>query len=261
MGLIFDIPMARLYESWYKSHGGKAMQTFLEKSLIELLGPQAGERVLDIGCGTGNHLLLLNKSGLDITGTDASPYMLTKARERLGNRCVLKTGTAEELPFSDNEFDIVVLINTLEFLDNPLKVLQEVGRVAKRKVFIGVINPFSPYYIYSRLIALYKKSIIDHIKPYGLWELKHLLRAAYGKTPLEWKSSWINHTLCHKTENLMSSICDISRLPFGFFLGVSATITYRYKTDNLPLKVRIKKTEQSVANGISATYRNSGEQE
>jgi len=235
------------------------MQIFLENHLFELLDPLPGERVLDIGCGTGNHLLLLNKFGLNISGMDASPYMLAKARERLGTRCTLKTGTAEDLPFSDNEFDIVVLINTLEFIDNPLKVLKEAGRVAKRKVFIGVINSFSIYCIYNKLLSLYKKNIINHIKPYNLWKLKYLLKTAYGETPLKWRSSQINPVLFQTTANLMSDTWDLKQFPFGSFLGISATITYRYKTDNLPLKARIKKTEQSVAGGISATYKSSNE--
>lgn len=260
MGLIFDIPSAKLYESWCNSHGGKTMQSFLEKHLFELLDPQAGERVLDIGCGTGSHLLLLNKLGLDISGIDASPYMLAKARKRLGNRCTLKTGTAEDLPFADNEFDIVVLINTLEFMDNPLKVLREAGRVAKRKVFIGVINSFSIYYIYSRLLALYRKSIMNHIKAYSLWELKYLLKTAYGETPIEWRSSQINPVLFQKVSNLISDAWDTKQFPFGSFLGISATIKYRYKTDNLPLKARMKKTEQSVAGGISSTYSSSDQE-
>jgi SAM-dependent methyltransferase len=253
MGLIFDIQSARLYESWCNSHGGKAMEGFLESHLRDLLDPQSGERALDIGCGTGTHLLLLNKLGLDISGIDASPYMLTRARERLGNRCALKTGIAEKLPYDDNEFDIVVLINTLEFLDNPLQALKEAGRVAKRKVFIGAINSFSMYCVYSRLTAIYRESILKHIKPYSLWGLKNLLRTAYGETSVEWRSSRTSSGILRKTEDLISCTLGINQLPFGSFLGISTAIRYRYKTDNLSLKVQLKKTEPSVASGISAT--------
>ena len=250
MGLIFDIRTAMLYESWCLSHGGKAMELFLERHLQDLIDPKKGERVLDIGCGSGNHLLLLNKFGLDINGVDASPCMISKARERLGNRCLLKKGMAEDLPFDDNEFDIVVLINTLEFLDDPLQALREAGRVAKRQVFIGVINSFSVYYNYVKLCSLYKKSIIDSIRPYNLWELKQLLRDAFGETPIRWKSSNYSPIQPKKSKNLVSDTGCSNQLPFGSFLGISATITYRYKTDSMPLKVRIKNAEQSLTDGI-----------
>ncbi|MBW1912155.1 MAG: methyltransferase domain-containing protein, partial [Deltaproteobacteria bacterium] len=92
MSLIFDIRSARLYETWYQSPWGKAMDGFVEKLTPSLLNPQPGERILDIGCGSGNHLLIFNKLGLDISGVDASPYMVSMARERLGDRCSLKTG-------------------------------------------------------------------------------------------------------------------------------------------------------------------------
>ena len=131
MGLIFDIRAARLYESWYKSPKGKLMDSFFESIVPTLLDPQKGEKVLEIGCGSGNQLLYLSKLGLDIYGIDASPYMISLARERLGNRCTLKTGMAEDLPFGDNEFDISLLINSLEFLDDPVETLREAGRVTK----------------------------------------------------------------------------------------------------------------------------------
>jgi len=66
MGLIFDIESARRYESWYRSARGRAMDRFVEKAIYELLDPRPKERVLDIGCGSGNHLLFFNKLGIDI---------------------------------------------------------------------------------------------------------------------------------------------------------------------------------------------------
>jgi ubiquinone/menaquinone biosynthesis C-methylase UbiE len=92
MGLIFDINTAKLYESWCHSPQGKAVEQSAERVFLTLLDPQPGERVLDIGCGDGNHLLFFSKLGLDISGIDASPYMISKARERLGRQCFLKTG-------------------------------------------------------------------------------------------------------------------------------------------------------------------------
>lgn len=251
MGLIFDIRSSKLYESWYQSSMGRAMDRFIERLIPEIMEPQKYERVLDVGCGTGNHLLLLNKWGLDIAGMDASPYMIDMARKRLGNRCTLKTGMAEDLPFDDNEFDLVTLINTLEFLDDPLEALREAGRVARRKVFITVINAFSPHCASHKVRGLFRETIYRYMKSYHLWELKSQIQTAYGPVPLEWRSERVWSSPFGKVSGSSPDPGGFSALPFGSFLGLAATMKYTVKTDNLPLKVRIKKPEESAISGIT----------
>ena len=251
MGLIFDIHSTRLYDSWRHSAGGRAMDSFLERLIPELLRPRQNESVLDIGCGTGNHLLLLNRFGLDINGVDASPYMIDIARKRLGNRCTLKTGNATDLPFDDNEFDLAVLINTLEFLDDPLEALREAGRVAKRKVFIAVINSLSWYSVYNKLQGIFIDALFRHLKLYHLWELKSCLRIAYGPVPIAWASEYSLPRILNQVGVFRHNTRRLSCWPFGPFLGLSVTVDYTLKTDNLPLKIGIKKAEQSVAGGIT----------
>lgn len=250
MDIIFDIHAARLWEAWYQSHKGRAMDSFIENLIPVLLDPQPGERVLDIGCGSGNHLLLFNRLGLDITGVDASPYMISTARERLGDRCSLKTGMAQDLPFEDNEFDLAVLINTLEFLDDPLQALREAGRVAKRMVLIGVLNSFSWHYLYVKLQSLFSESPLRHARSYSLWEIKSYIQRAYGRVPITWRSAQIHPPYFDKVRGFLPEILRSGNLPFGSFLGLSAKIAYTVKADKLPLKVRVKKAEQSIVGGI-----------
>jgi ubiquinone/menaquinone biosynthesis C-methylase UbiE len=233
MGLIFDIEFARRYESWSRSARGRAMDRFVEKAIYELLDPRPNERVLDIGCGSGNHLLFFNKLGIDINGVDASPYMIDIARRRLGHRCTLRRCMAEDLPFDDNEFDLAVLINTLEFLDDPLKALREAGRVAKRKVFICVINSLSWRCMIDRLQGLISENVSRHIVPYHIWELKSYVRKAYGPIPVAWRSE--------------------GHGAFGTFLGLSATMEYRVITDNLLLKLSMGKKEQPLEDGLTTS--------
>ena len=115
MGLIFDENSAGFYESWRRSSQSRAIERSMEQLVLSLIDPEPGERVLDIGCGIGNHLLMFNKLGLNVSGVDASPYMVQEAKSRLGHRSTIKVGMAEDLPFDDNEFDLAVLVNTLEF--------------------------------------------------------------------------------------------------------------------------------------------------
>jgi ubiquinone/menaquinone biosynthesis C-methylase UbiE len=78
MGLIFDARSAKLYEAWYHSPQGRAMESLVTESIPVLLEPQPGERILDVGCGEGNHLSLFNPSLYSLYGLDASPFMIRK---------------------------------------------------------------------------------------------------------------------------------------------------------------------------------------
>ncbi|MFH1351156.1 MAG: class I SAM-dependent methyltransferase [Pseudomonadota bacterium] len=255
MGLIFDKKSAKLYESWCQSAHGRAMDKFAEDSIITLMDPRPGDRVLDIGCGQGNHLLFLNRLGLNISGIDASPYMISRARERLGNRCFLKTAAAEDLPFDDNEFDLVILVNTLEFLDDPLQALREAGRVAKNKVFIGAMNSLSWHCLCHRLQSLFRDSIFRYVKFYSLWELKFSVQRVFGNVPIAWSCSRLWPPFIERIGTLLTDHWNLKYCPFGSFLGLAVTVFYSMKTDNLPLKIRIKKTKESIAGGL--TMRNS----
>ncbi len=253
MGLIFDRNIARAYESWYHSPQGRAIDRSIEQLILTLLKPRQGERVLDIGCGTGNHLITFSRLGLNVSGIDASTHMIQKAKERLGHLCTLRTGMAEDLPFDDNEFDLAVMIGTLEFLDNPLLALREAGRVANKKVFIGVINSLSWSGFVKRVQGYFGDPLFGRSRFYNLWQLKSFLRAAYGDTPVSWACIKIRPSFVEDVRPSGKDPCELKHSPFGSFLGISATMTYTIKADSLPLKIKIKKPSQSLigANTVS----------
>jgi len=246
VGQIFDRQAAMAYDSWRRSSQGRAIDRSLERLIPALLDPKKGERVLDIGCGTGNHLIVLSKLGLDVSGMDASTYMIDQARERLGQRCTLRTGMAEDLPFDDNEFDLAVLITTLEFLDDPLQALREAGRVANRKVFIGVLNSLSWNGLKRRVQGLFGDSLFGHARFFNLWGLKSLIRQAYGPVPISWGCIRIRPSLVDETGPFGKGFWDWKRSPFACFLTISATMVYRVKADNLPLRIRMKKATHTL---------------
>lgn len=251
MGLILDSRSARLYESWCRSPMGRAMDRFTEKFINEELRVLPKERVLDIGCGTGKHLLFLHQLGLDITGVDASPYMINLARKRLGDRCDLKTGIAEELPFDENEFDLALFINSLEFLDDPLKALREAGRVAKKGVLICTINSLSWRCVCDRVQGLFIETLSTQMHSYNIWELKSYVNMAYGPMPVVWKSERPRRLIVDRAGLSLSEARGLGHWPFGHCLGILVLMEYRLKTDNLPLKIRVGKIEQPVIGRIT----------
>ena len=252
MGLIFDENSLGFYDAWRRSAQGRAIEGSLEKLFQSLVEPRPGQRVLDVGCGTGNHLLILNRMGLNISGTDASHAMVQKARKRLGHRSTLKQAMAEDLPFEDNEFDLVSLINALEFMDNPLQALREAGRVAGSKVFVGVLNSLSWNGILNRFHGYFNDPLFGQATFYNLWQIKSLMQLAYGPVPISWGCIKVVPGFVEDSRPSNKAFWNWKHSPFGFFLGLSATMVYTVRTENLPLKAKFKTASQAL---ISARVR------
>ncbi|UCE34995.1 MAG: class I SAM-dependent methyltransferase [Deltaproteobacteria bacterium] len=245
MGCVFDQKLAMLYGAWEKSPEGLLVDRLSTELIIHLLRPQRGERILDVGCGSGNHLLLFHRLGLDVTGLDASPYMLDIARSRLGNKVTLKMGRAEDLPFEDNEFDAASLIITLEFLDDPLAALKEVGRVTKHRVFVGVLNGLSPGCFGRKCFAVFRDSIFGQMQLLTLWSLRGCVKKACGNVPMEWASVSVGPSSLRRYGGRPERAPVMQSSPFGTFLGLTFELAYTLRTENLPVKQRLKRGAES----------------
>ncbi len=99
-----------------------------------------GQRVLDVGCGMGHLLYELTQvvPGLEINGIDLSRYALGHAKEEIRER--LQYGKAQEIPFGDNTFDLVISLAVLHNLKvfDLKKAVQEIERVSKGNSYIMV---------------------------------------------------------------------------------------------------------------------------
>lgn len=90
-------------------------------SLIELLEPKQGEKILDLGCGTGDLAKSLADSGVDVVGVDKSENMVAKATSKYPSISFM-VQDATELEFS-NEFDAVFSNATLHWVKPPIQAL------------------------------------------------------------------------------------------------------------------------------------------
>nr|WP_245550927.1 methyltransferase domain-containing protein [Nocardia paucivorans] len=103
----------------------------------DALAVRSGERVLDVGSGTGSEVLefaeRVGASG-EAVGVDPNPAMLTVARERvekLGASARFVEGTVYRLPFPDDSFDAVRCERVFQHLDDPVAATAEIARVLR----------------------------------------------------------------------------------------------------------------------------------
>jgi ubiquinone/menaquinone biosynthesis C-methylase UbiE len=107
----------------------------IHQRMVTLAELRAGQRVLDVGCGTGNLLRSIGRRHPDVerAGLDPDPAMLARARRKLGPGVRLDRGFAQELPHPDGSFDRVFSSLMLHHLDTATKdaLLAEVRRVLR----------------------------------------------------------------------------------------------------------------------------------
>jgi len=122
---------------------------------LQQMDIQSGERVLEVGVGTGINLSLYPKA-CRMTGIDFSSSMLEKARERVARgglqQMRLLQMDAADLKFADDSFDIVYAPYLISVVPDPVKVAQEMRRVCRPGGRIIFLNHFlSPNLLVSRV--------------------------------------------------------------------------------------------------------------
>jgi SAM-dependent methyltransferase len=110
------------------------MRRIIVERLIEELEVDS---LLDVGCAEGLYTVFLAHKRVYSVGIDISLPKLIRAKKRYGRWNVLFIqADAENLPFSDNLFDLVLLIDVLRFLRNPERALREAFRVSRKYVIV-----------------------------------------------------------------------------------------------------------------------------
>jgi ubiquinone/menaquinone biosynthesis C-methylase UbiE len=121
----------------------------------EQIGNVTGLRILEVACGRGGFVKELAQSGAHVTGCDFSLAALRVGQEKLrmprnGISAALIQGDAQELPFANESFDLVVSCETIEHVPDVRKALREMWRVARpdAKLFLTTPN-------YANLMGMY----------------------------------------------------------------------------------------------------------
>lgn len=135
----------RLKSMWMAGDFGqiaKQIQTSADQ-FISRLALKPGDQVLDVACGTGNTAIPAARAGATVTGADIATNLLEQARARAaaeGLTIKFEEGDAENLPYSDNAFDVVVTMYGAMFAPRPELVAAELVRVCRPGGRIAMAN-------------------------------------------------------------------------------------------------------------------------
>ena len=150
MGLLENKARARLFYK-YLSQVYDTINPFIwneqmRDDALEWLDLDEGDRVLDVGCGTGFATEGLLRYTDDVWGLDQSAHQLEKAFAKFGKRGDVKfhRGDAERLPFADDSFDAYWSSGSIEYWPDPVAALREARRVTKPGQPVLVVGPDYP---------------------------------------------------------------------------------------------------------------------
>ena len=135
----------RRYAKRYDFYFGALFQPG-RKAVINRMHCQPGERILEVGVGTGLSLPLY-PSGVQVTGIDISEAMLARARARVARDqleqvVVLLRMDAEHMDFRDDSFDKVVAMYVVSVVPSPAQLVAEMRRVCRPGGELYIVNHF-----------------------------------------------------------------------------------------------------------------------
>lgn len=216
MDLVFQNKETAAYERWLETPAGRLYRRTSTALLERVLDFRPGWRVLDVGCGLGIHLAHLSAQGVLASGLEAGPVMAHLASQRLGSKVDVTVGDAHDLPYEDNSFDAVIMVNTLELLERRALALAEAVRVAASRICLLSANALSPWGLHRLLPGM--EHPLHRGRPLPLWTLRRLVREVLGPVPQTWAGAvgWPR--------------VGVGKWPFGGLVAVCAAVTPRFMT-------------------------------
>jgi SAM-dependent methyltransferase len=164
------------------------LEAFTTPSAARLVGHsrlRSGKTVLDVGCGTGVVALTAARAGARVTGLDLTPELLARAREHsqlAGVEVAWQEGDAEQMPFPDGSFDVVLSQFGHMFAPRPEVALAEMLRVLRSGGTIA-FSTWPPELFIGRafnLVGQYAPPPPPGVSPPSLWGEPSMVRQRLG---------------------------------------------------------------------------------
>lgn len=154
------------------------------EEFVDRLDVRPGMRVLDVACGTGNLAIPAAHKGAAMTGIDIAPNLLEQARQRAevdGLKIQFDEGDAEQLPYADASFDLVMSMFGAMFAPRPERVAAELMRVCRPGGSIAMAN-WTPESFPGKMFRTTAKFVPppDGVPPPVLWGVEEVVRERFG---------------------------------------------------------------------------------
>ena len=151
-----------------------------------LLRHAPNDRILDVGCGTGRHVVEACRRPCCVVGVDCDPDELRFCKGYLyclicdgemRAKANLLLGDGDRLPFADGSFDRVICTEVLEHVPDDARVVRELARVLRPGGTMAVSVPaYAAETLYWRLLSLRGLSMEEHVRVYSGRRLSALLK-------------------------------------------------------------------------------------
>lgn len=132
--------------TWSKGdfHEIARQNVVMAEALCSAVDPHAGQRVLDVACGSGTAALVVARRYCEVTGIDYVPALIDRAHKRAqaeGLPIDFRVADAQELPFADGTFDVVLSLYGVQFAPDQERAAAELLRVCRPGGKIGLASP------------------------------------------------------------------------------------------------------------------------
>jgi len=176
----------RMRQTWMAGDFGQVARYSARcaAEFVDRLDLQSGARVLDVACGTGNLAIPAARKGALVTGVDIATNLLEQARQRASAENLeasFEEGDAEQLPYQDAQFDVVMSMFGAMFAPQPGLVAAELSRVCRPGGMIAMAN-WTPDGFIGQIFKVGAKYIPP---PEGIpapveWGQEHVVRERFG---------------------------------------------------------------------------------
>lgn len=217
--MVSETEIVKNYERWFLSPVGMYVDEKEKELLINSMRFKRGERVLEIGCGTGRYIQYLTELELDVVGVEPVEEMAKKALQKSTiKKDQIIISSYEKIPVGDNSYENVIFINSFAFAVDKVQTIKEAYRIASKKIGIGFLNKHSLTTIFK---VKERKEVYKDAMPLCGGEIKKIIEIALADKKGEYTVE-ANYTL-YLPINIahffpfVDDFLEKFKLPFGDF--------------------------------------------
>jgi ubiquinone/menaquinone biosynthesis C-methylase UbiE len=152
-----------------------------EAVLKMLEGDGTFDRILDVGCGTGDYIQVASRHKGSYFGVDYSWPMINQARQQIsghGKQHLFLVGSGEDLPYQNNCFDLVMAMGYIEYFQEPFVPLREIQRILKPG---GIL-----------VMQSHKRELFSNLDRFVINPLRSIFRRTSKRTDSQLPPMWVN---------------------------------------------------------------------